>query len=240
MRCAGSSRASRATSAHYRDVFKSAGFQVGDLMSLDDLRKLPLTRKEDYLAGIALDPPFGTFRAVDVAQCGACSLHVRYHWAAHAGAVDEGRSRALDRHLCALSLCAGPARGRRLPLHVQLSLVRRRPRFHAGRRAHRRTGHPRRRRRHQASDRDHPAVQAEGRRRHALVHGACRRDRRRDGSRSFANARSRWSASAASRAPASPARARGSKRCGARSSTTAMARPSSSRSRGRRACRPAR
>lgn len=54
------------TSAHYRDVFKSAGLQVGDLMSLDALRKLPLTRKEDYLAGIALDPPFGTFRAVDV------------------------------------------------------------------------------------------------------------------------------------------------------------------------------
>ena len=51
-------------SKHYKGVFAQAGFHPGDLKSLDDLRKLPFTRKSDYVAGIAAEPPFGTLRAV--------------------------------------------------------------------------------------------------------------------------------------------------------------------------------
>jgi phenylacetate-CoA ligase len=57
-----------ATSAHYRKVFADCGFDPQSFTSLDDLQKLPLTRKKDYVAGLAQDPPFGTFRAVDVAD----------------------------------------------------------------------------------------------------------------------------------------------------------------------------
>ena len=57
-----------AASAYYREKFKAAGFAAQALNSLDDLRKLPVTRKEDYVAGLAADPPFGSFRAVEVAD----------------------------------------------------------------------------------------------------------------------------------------------------------------------------
>jgi len=57
-----------AASAYYRERFTSAGFAAEVLNSLDDLRRLPVTRKEDYVAGLAADPPFGTFRAVDAAD----------------------------------------------------------------------------------------------------------------------------------------------------------------------------
>lgn len=63
-----------ATSAYYRDKFRAAGFATEALNSLDDLRRLPITRKEDYVAGLAADPPFGTLRAVDPA------LAVRVHF----------------------------------------------------------------------------------------------------------------------------------------------------------------
>ncbi|PVA09813.1 CoA ligase [Pelagivirga sediminicola] len=56
------------TSAHYSKVFAECGFDPASFTSLDDLRRLPLTRKKDYVAGLAQDPPFGTFRAVDVAD----------------------------------------------------------------------------------------------------------------------------------------------------------------------------
>ncbi len=52
------------TSAHYRRVFAEAGFQPGDLKSFADLRRLPFTRKADYVAGLQAEPPFGTFAAV--------------------------------------------------------------------------------------------------------------------------------------------------------------------------------
>lgn len=55
-------------SAHYRRVFKECGFDPRDFRSLDDLRHLPLSRKADYVDGLAEDPPFGTFRAVDIAE----------------------------------------------------------------------------------------------------------------------------------------------------------------------------
>ena len=58
----------KATSAHYAKIFADCGFDPADFQHLDDLRKLPLTRKKDYVAGLAADPPFGTFRAIDVAD----------------------------------------------------------------------------------------------------------------------------------------------------------------------------
>ena len=57
-----------ATSSHYRAAFQKVGFAPGALRSFDDLRRLPITRKSDYVKGLDLEPPFGTFRAVDVAQ----------------------------------------------------------------------------------------------------------------------------------------------------------------------------
>lgn len=56
------------TSAHYGKVFADCSFDLEKFTSLEDLQKLPLTRKKDYVAGLAADPPFGTFRAVDVAD----------------------------------------------------------------------------------------------------------------------------------------------------------------------------
>lgn len=52
------------TSAHYKRVFAEAGFQPGDLNSFADLRKLPFTRKSDYVAGLEAEPPFGSLAAV--------------------------------------------------------------------------------------------------------------------------------------------------------------------------------
>ncbi|MBJ6128095.1 AMP-binding protein [Microvirga splendida] len=53
-------------SAYYKQVFREAGFAAAELMSLEDLRRLPVTRKADYVAGLQADPPFGTLRAVGV------------------------------------------------------------------------------------------------------------------------------------------------------------------------------
>ncbi len=61
-------------SGHYRKVFKEAGFDPRDFRGLEDLRALPLTKKTDYVQGLAADPPFGSFRAVDVADA------VRVHY----------------------------------------------------------------------------------------------------------------------------------------------------------------
>jgi len=54
----------RDTSSHYRKVFAEAGFEPGDLKSFSDLRRLPFTRKSDYVAGLAAEPPFGSLAAV--------------------------------------------------------------------------------------------------------------------------------------------------------------------------------
>lgn len=51
-------------SKHYQRVFGQHGFRADDLKSLADLRKLPFTRKSDYLAGLEAEPPFGTLAAV--------------------------------------------------------------------------------------------------------------------------------------------------------------------------------
>ena len=52
------------TSTHYRRVFADAGFEPGDLKSFADLRRLPFTRKSDYVAGLEAAPPFGSLAAV--------------------------------------------------------------------------------------------------------------------------------------------------------------------------------
>ncbi len=51
-------------STHYRKVFNDAGFNPGDFKSFADLRRLPFTRKSDYVAGLAAEPPFGSLAAV--------------------------------------------------------------------------------------------------------------------------------------------------------------------------------
>ena len=52
-------------SKHYKEVFAQAGFSAGDLKSFADLRKLPFSRKSDYVAGIAAEPPYGRHTAVE-------------------------------------------------------------------------------------------------------------------------------------------------------------------------------
>lgn len=51
------------SSAHYRRTFAAAGFSPGDLHSLDDLRALPFTTKQDYAAAQTEQGPFGDFLA---------------------------------------------------------------------------------------------------------------------------------------------------------------------------------
>jgi phenylacetate-CoA ligase len=51
-------------SSHYRRVFSEHGFRAGDLKSFADLRRLPFTRKSDYVAGLEAEPPFGSLAAV--------------------------------------------------------------------------------------------------------------------------------------------------------------------------------
>lgn len=53
-------------SKHYARVFRESGFQPGDFRSFDDLGILPLTRKSDYVAGLAEEPPFGSLAAIDL------------------------------------------------------------------------------------------------------------------------------------------------------------------------------
>jgi len=53
-------------SKYYARVFRETGFEPGDFRSLDDLSALPLTRKQDYVAGLAEEPPFGSLAAIDL------------------------------------------------------------------------------------------------------------------------------------------------------------------------------
>ncbi|MDM8165679.1 AMP-binding protein [Roseovarius sp.] len=50
-------------SLHYADVLGEAGFAPGDLGSFDDLRRLPMTGKADFVASVAEAPPMGRFVA---------------------------------------------------------------------------------------------------------------------------------------------------------------------------------
>ena len=44
-------------SLHYADVLGEAGFAPGDLGSFDDLRRLPMTGKADFVASVAEATP---------------------------------------------------------------------------------------------------------------------------------------------------------------------------------------
>ncbi len=48
-------------SAFYRRRFEEAGLQPGDIRGIDDLRKIPVTRKLDWIDDMAAHPPWGTF-----------------------------------------------------------------------------------------------------------------------------------------------------------------------------------
>ena len=52
-------------SSHYRRVFAECGFDPREFNSFADLRRLPLSRKSDYVAGLATQQPFGSFAAVE-------------------------------------------------------------------------------------------------------------------------------------------------------------------------------
>ena len=49
----------------YARRFQAAGFEPGDLRSLDDLRRLPITTKQDMAADLEEHPPWGTYTSVD-------------------------------------------------------------------------------------------------------------------------------------------------------------------------------
>ena len=47
-------------SDHYARSWRETGFDPGDLRSLEDLRKLPLVAKKDYVATLQEAPPWGS------------------------------------------------------------------------------------------------------------------------------------------------------------------------------------
>ena len=49
------------SSAYHRQRYASVGLKKGDIRSIDDLTRIPVTRKTDWLTDIADHPPFGTF-----------------------------------------------------------------------------------------------------------------------------------------------------------------------------------
>ena len=51
-------------SPHVRRAFDKAGIGPRDVASLDDLTKIPITRKDDVPAMQAAEPPFGGLLAV--------------------------------------------------------------------------------------------------------------------------------------------------------------------------------
>ena len=54
-----------ANSVYYQKKFAEVGFKPGDFNGFEDLKRLPLTKKVDYVAALSNDPPFGDFLAVD-------------------------------------------------------------------------------------------------------------------------------------------------------------------------------
>ncbi len=51
-------------SVYYRRRFGEVGFEPGDLRSLSELRRLPVTKKSEYVASVNRVPPWGEFLAV--------------------------------------------------------------------------------------------------------------------------------------------------------------------------------
>lgn len=56
------------SSHYYRAVWDELGFSPGDVRSLDDLSRLPLVKKADYVDTLAADPPWGTALAAPLAD----------------------------------------------------------------------------------------------------------------------------------------------------------------------------
>jgi phenylacetate-CoA ligase len=54
-----------ANSEFYRTKWSDMGFEPGDVRSLEDLRKLPVVTKADYVADLETNPPWGTAVAAD-------------------------------------------------------------------------------------------------------------------------------------------------------------------------------
>jgi phenylacetate-CoA ligase len=49
----------------YRERFASLGFEVGSLRSLDDMRRMPLLTRDEWMASQAASPPYGLLPAMD-------------------------------------------------------------------------------------------------------------------------------------------------------------------------------
>ena len=83
-----------AESHYYRETFARAGFEAGDLQSLDDLARLPFTRKSDYVATITPENPYGAF------MCAPQSAVRRMHFSSGTTAAPSPQfwsARDLDR-----------------------------------------------------------------------------------------------------------------------------------------------
>ena len=77
-----------ARSAWYRRRFASEGFDPGQLRSLDDLRRVPLLTRDDWMASQEAKPPFGEIPVVGGE--GAIRVHTT------SGTTGRGPLRALD------------------------------------------------------------------------------------------------------------------------------------------------
>jgi len=49
----------------HRRRFEQIGLEPGDIRSLDDLRRIPITTKQEMAADLEADPPWGTYTSVD-------------------------------------------------------------------------------------------------------------------------------------------------------------------------------
>ena len=77
-----------ARSAWYGDTFRAAGFKPESLRSLDDLRRIPLLTRDEWMESQAASPPYGKLPAID--EAGAIRVHTT------SGTTGRGPLRALD------------------------------------------------------------------------------------------------------------------------------------------------
>ncbi len=77
-----------ARSPWYRDRFASEGFDASSLRSLDDMRRMPLLTRDEWMASQAASPPYGSIPAIDAS--GAIRVHTT------SGTTGRGPLRALD------------------------------------------------------------------------------------------------------------------------------------------------
>jgi phenylacetate-CoA ligase len=56
------------TNAFFGPRYRAAGIDPGDIRTLDDIRRLPIVRKDDILADIAAQPPYGTRLQADTSE----------------------------------------------------------------------------------------------------------------------------------------------------------------------------